>query len=526
MTNETSTQREMLDQFTKDLFARLEGGDTTLDPTQAEAMLPLVKKAERSELTRPIVELFQTLLAVRTDKGLSPEALGVDRERLLALALKHRSIDEHGVTIGGRVGRALSIVAQANARVRDYLERKDSEAPSGIELWDRILENQARIAKTLNLGKDDWNRFGAQIANAINDVETLARCIDLPADAIRDVTRVTASYRMRLTPYYASLIMPERPDDPVLLQSVPTAEMVDTTGVEIPPVASDHSPARLVDQFYPRVVTIKATNICAMYCVHCLRIAHIGKKDRNFGWDAYEEALEYIRENTEIRDVLITGGDAFMLPNTMLQKLLRALDEIDHVRMKRLGTRVPVTTPQRVDQELLDILAESNDKGPVRVVTQINTAQEITPVSKDAFKRISGSVSAVLNQAVLLRGINDSTHKMWKLCETIQEAYVRPYYVFNCSYRNPQYFHLRVPVEKGRDIVEGMYGNISGDAIPRYIAAAGGKIPLHRDNLVRREHGDLILRKPWSGEETRYPDADPEGYADDNSFAFNKYGEE
>ena len=291
-------------------------------------------------------------------------------------------------------------------------------------------------------------------------------------------------------------------------------------------MASDHSPARLIDQFYPRVVTIKATNICAMYCVHCLRIAHIGKKDRTFGWEAYEEALDYIRKNEEIRDVLVTGGDAFMVSNPMLKKLLHALDEIDHVRMKRLGTRVPVTTPQRVDQELLDILAESNDKGPVRVVTQINTAQEITPISKDAFKRISGSVSAVLNQAVLLRGINDTKHKMWKLCETIHEAYVRPYYVFNCSYRNPQYFHMRVPVETGRDIVEGMYGNISGDAIPRYIAAAGGKVPLHRDNLVRREHGAVVLRKPWSGEETVYPDADPELYAQDDSFAFNKYGKE
>ena len=147
-------------------------------------------------------------------------------------------------------------------------------------------------------------------------------------------------------------------------------------------------------------------------------------------------------------------------------------------------------------------------------------------MSKAAFKSISGRVMAVLNQAVLLRGINDSKPKMWKLCETIQEAYIRPYYVFNCSYRNPQYTHMRVPIEKGRDIVEGMYGNISGDAVPRYIAAAGGKIPLHRDNLVRREDGNVVLRKPWSGEETAYPDAVPGIYGDDTDFAFNKYGKE
>jgi lysine 2,3-aminomutase len=327
---------------------------------------------------------------------------------------------------------------------------------------------------------------------------------------------------MRLTPYYASLIQPGRKNDPVLLQSVPTGEMVDNIGIEIPPVAADHSPARLIDQFYPRVLTIKATNMCAMYCTHCLRIAHIGKKDRIYSDKAYQEALNYIRNNAHIRDVLVTGGDAFVLPNRMIQKILAALDDIDHVKMKRLGTRIPVTTPWRVDTELLDILEESNDKKPVRVVTQINTAQEITPISKNAFKRISKSVSAVLNQAVLLKGINDTKIKMWKLCETIQESYVRPYYVFNCSYRNPQFSHFRVPIEKGRDIVESMYGNISGDAIPRYIATAGGKIPLHRSNVVDHEGTDIVMKKPWSGEKVKYPDADPEEYANQN-FSFAKH---
>jgi len=258
-----------------------------------------------------------------------------------------------------------------------------------------------------------------------------------------------------------------------------------------------------------------------MYCTHCLRIAHIGKKDRIYSDSAYEEALNYIRNNTHIRDVLVTGGDAFVLPNQIIKNILKALDDIDHIKMKRLGTRIPVTTPWRVDTELLEILEESNDKKPVRVVTQINTAQEITPISKNAFKCISKSVSAVLNQAVLLKGINDTKVKMWKLCETIQESYVRPYYIFNCSYRNPQFAHFRVPIEKGRDIVESMYGNISGDAIPRYIATAGGKIPLHRSNVLDHEGSDIVMKKPWSNEKVRYPDADPNEYASQN-FSFTK----
>ncbi|PID74117.1 MAG: lysine 2,3-aminomutase [Desulfobacterales bacterium] len=481
----------------------------------------LLAAAASGNKTGPISSLFCRLKEEKADAGRTPDAFGISREQLEELAVRHERMDEHEVTVGGRVDRALPIVEAANARVDEYLDRMAAEAPSGIELWDRIQENAARIRAELKMDEAAWGTYKGQIRNCINDAATLSRVTDLSEADIVEVTRVTDTYRMRLTPYYASLIQPGRRNDPVLLQSVPSHEMVDNAGEEIPPVAADHSPARLIDQFYPRVVTIKATNMCAMYCTHCLRIAHIGKKDQVYPEAAYEEALDYIRKNHRIRDVLITGGDSFVLPDKILKKILGALDEIDHVRMKRLGTRIPVTSPQRIDAGLLDILAESNEKKPVRVVTQINTAQEITPVSKDAFRRISGAVSAVLNQAVLLRGINDTKFKMWKLCETVQESYVRPYYIFNCSYRNPQFTHFRVPVEKGRDIVESMYGNISGDAIPRYIATAGGKIPLHRSNVGDRSGNDLILTKPWSGEQVRYPDADPDLYADDN-FAFRR----
>lgn len=481
----------------------------------------LLLQAEGTDYTAPIAALFSKLKEIHRESGLTPGDFDIDRGKLCALAERHRQIDEHGVTIGGRVDFAGPIVAEANARVDEYLRQAASEAPSGIDLWESILENRKRIQQVLDIGDKDWDSYSGQIGNCIDTVDKLSAVIDLSPDSVAEIVRVTKSYRMRLTPYYASLIQRGSQNDPVLLQSVPTSEMVDNVGVEIPPVAADHSPARLIDQFYPRVVTIKATNMCAMYCTHCLRIAHIGKKDRIYPDNAYEEALNYIRKNERIRDVLITGGDAFVLPNRMIRRLLQALDDIDHVKMKRLGTRIPVTAPQRIDDELLEILTESNECKPVRVVTQINTAQEITPLSKAAFKSISASVSAVLNQAVLLKGINDTRVKMWKLCETIQESYVRPYYVFNCSYRNPQFSHFRVPVETGRDIVESMYGNISGDAVPRYIATAGGKIPLHRSNVVGRDGDSVILKKPWSGEEVRYPDADADQY-DSTRFAFNK----
>ena len=504
---------ERLDQFTRELFADLfapQDADPSFSQDLAHEIADLLDQSENSEMTAPIVNLFTRLKEARNNHGASPDAFGISRGTLIHLAEKHQNIDEHEVSVGGRVNKAQDIVHRADLRIDDYLKRKDVEAPSGLELWDKIQENSLRIKSALQIREAAWNSYSGQIKNCIDSVEKLSKIVELPEFIFKDIARVIKSYRMRLTPYYASLIQPRKVNDPVLLQSIPTAEMINNIGQEIPPVAADHSPARLIDQFYPQVVTIKATNMCAMYCTHCLRIAHIGKKDRIYADTAYEEALTYIQNNKQIRDVLVTGGDAFVLPNKLIRKILNALDNIDHLKMKRLGTRIPVTVPWRVDSELLDILEESNDKKPIRVVTQINTAQEITPISKEAFKQISKRVSAVLNQAVLLKGVNDSTGKMWKLCETIQESYVRPYYIFNCSYRNPQFSHMRVPVEKGRDIVESMYGNISGDAIPRYIATAGGKIPLHRSNVVGRDNADVILIKPWNQEEVKYPDANPD----------------
>jgi len=515
-----------MDEFTRELmdelFATPSIPPDPPDPAASHRMAELVADADKATTTGPILDLFSRLKEIRREDGKTPDAFGLSPEHLAELCRKHEDLDEHHVTVGGRLNRALPIVEAADARVDAYLDAQASEAPSGIELWDTILATQDRIRSMLNMGDRKWSSYTGQIQNCIDSVETLSKIVDLSPEAIADVTRVTDTYRMRLTPYYASLIRPAVVNDPVLLQSVPTGEMVDNVGVEIPPVAADHSPARLIDQFYPRTVTIKVTNMCAMYCTHCLRIAHIGKKDSIYPESAYQEALDYIRENDRIRDVLITGGDAFVLPNRMIRKILDALDGIDHVRLKRLGTRIPVTAPMRIDNELLDILEASNDQKPVRVVTQINTAQEITPVSREAFKQISKRVSAVLNQAVLLKGINDSRVKMWKLCEIIQESYVRPYYVFNCSYRNLQFKHFRVPIEIGRDIVESMYGNLSGDAIPRYIATAGGKIPLHRSNIAEHRGDTILLRKPWSNETVEYPDPNPDDYAQDD-FSFSRY---
>ena len=185
------------------------------------------------------------------------------------------------------------------------------------------------------------------------------------------------------------------------------------------------------------------------------------------------------------------------LSNKRLEYLFEELDKIPHVKIKRNRSRIPVMTPQRIDDKFLKIALKVMQLNLLDLLLKLY-AQEMTPEVHEAFKKLSKVTSAILNQSVLLRGVNDTQNKMWKLVELLQESYIRPYYLFNCSFRNPEFGHLRVPISVGRDLIESMYGNIAGDAIPRYLATAGGKIPLHRDNVAQiNEGGDYILRKPW-----------------------------
>jgi len=487
----------------------LESKNNLLSEEEEKSLLLLLENIQKNKSLQEIITLFSYLQEMSSQgKNLNPYFVTNDLEKL---ALMHEYTDEHGVTVAGRL-HALGLIKEANKRTAKYLEQKKEEY-SGLEIRETLEENAARIRKNLNISQEEWDSYAGQLKYRIDDADTLKKALDLEPQVLDEIREVNKSYRMRLTPYWASLILKADKSDPIFLQSVPTIEMIKNKGDDLPAVASDHSPARLIDQLYPQVLTIKSTNMCAMYCTHCLRIMHIGKKDQAISRDAYRESISYIRSNKNIRDVLITGGDAFTLSNENIKWILSELDEIDHVKTKRLGTRLPVTTPQRIDNELLEILSASNEKKPIRVPMQINCAREITPKSKEVLGKLSKSVSALLDQIVLLKGVNDTKTKMWKLCETLQENYVRPYYVFNCSPRNKQFSHLRVPTEVGQEIIESMYGNISGDAIPRYIAAQGGKIPLHRTNVVKRSKNSVTLKRPWDGSMTDYPDRDPSSYS-------------
>ena len=194
------------EELLQSLFAAVENEKepTTEAKKQAQEILTA---AQGKNLTAPILSLFSYLQDQKKENGYSPSSLGIDQATLAELAKKHEQIDEHMVGVGGRLTQALPIAAEANDRVDAYLKEKDEVAPSGIELWDTILENQARIKKELSISEEDWNSFQGQIRHAIGSVDELAKVIDLPAKALESIARVTKDFRMRLTPYYTSLIM-------------------------------------------------------------------------------------------------------------------------------------------------------------------------------------------------------------------------------------------------------------------------------------------------------------------------------
>jgi lysine 2,3-aminomutase len=254
------------------------------------------------------------------------------------------------------------------------------------------------------------------------------------------------------------------------------------------------------------------TDICPMLCRHCTR----KREWRHGAWtrtDAeIDKMLDYIRNNSCVRDVIISGGDPLTLSNQQIEKVLSRLREIKHVEMVRIGSRFPVVLPQRIDSELCAVLAKY---GPVWLNTHFNHPRELTPEAMDACDRILRAGVPVNNQSVLLRGINDSVETMMALCHGLLKAKVRPYYLFQCDEVQGTE-HLRTPVEVGVKIIEGMRGHTSGLAIPTFVVDlvdGGGKVPLQPNYVLSMTDEELLLRN-YEGKVYRYRNPKSESSAE------------
>ena len=387
---------------------------------------------------------------------------------------------------------ALTRAAELRKRISDYTDQKDS-IETGFDLWDRVRENREKLIRYFSATEEEWNDWRWQMDHRITGADMLKEIFPFSEARCREVEMVGARYRWAISPYYASLMDPECHDDPIMLQSVPSVEELDESGYSDPMAEEFTSPAPCITRRYPDRLIINVTNQCAMYCRHCQRRRNIGESDSHRPRGSMVAALDYIRKNREIRDVLITGGDALLLDDRKIDWLLGELDSIDHVEIKRIGTRAIVTMPQRITPKLCEVLKKHP---PVFINTQFNHPREVTPESKLACDMLAGAGVVLGNQAVLLKGINNDPHVMKKLNQQLLKIRVRPYYIFHAKQVKGT-GHFITSVEEGLAIMEKLRGYTSGLAVPTYIINAPngyGKTPLLPQYLISRDSGKVRLR--------------------------------
>lgn len=403
---------------------------------------------------------------------------------------------------------ALKRAKELKERIDDY-RQSQKDIPTGFKCWPQIEKKQEKIKTFLGASDEDWNSWQWQLNNRITTTDALKELVDLSPREIEEIDKTGSLYRWAVSPYYLSLILSGDPGDPIRLLSIPSIlEYNDTCDVMDPMSEEYTSPAPTITRRYPDRLIINVTNQCAMYCRHCQRRRNIGERDHNVPREELQAALDYIRDNEEIRDVLMTGGDAFMLNNSAIAWLLEELESIPHVEIKRFGTRTPVTLPQRIDDELCRILAEHM---PLYVNTQFNHPVEITPAAREACFKLARAGVALGNQAVLLKGVNSDPFVMRNLNHELLKIMVKPYYIFHAKTVKGT-SHFRTKVEVGLEIMEKLRGYTSGLAIPTYILNAPrgyGKTPLLPNYLLSMSKDSVTIRT-WENRVLRYENTETE----------------
>lgn len=392
---------------------------------------------------------------------------------------------------------------------------EESEEPPGTS---------RRHPKWKDVPSAQWEDWRWQMQNAIRTTSQLAEFFALAPQELADLESLEEKYKLAIPPYYFSLINLDDPTDPIALQSLPSAlEMSSTSGHELEdPLEEDKdSPVPGLTHRYPDRALLVTTHVCSMYCRFCTRKRVTMDRD---GWDAPshndERMIDYVRQHGEIRDVIVSGGDPLSLPVSKLRWFVTQLAAIDHVDVIRIGTRVPVTLPQRLfDRDLIDLL---HSAGKIWIQTHFNHPREITPEAARAVRNLVNAGMPVSNHAVLLKGVNDSVDTMRSLVRGLLRIKVRPYYLFHCD---PVVGagHFRTSVWKGLEIIEGLRGHVSGLAVPTYVVDGlhgAGKIPLMPNYLVSASENAVVLRN-YEGVLFRYA---PEDRADGKNSHYRSLG--
>jgi lysine 2,3-aminomutase len=364
---------------------------------------------------------------------------------------------------------------------------------------------------------EQWYSWRWQLSHRLNSPEDFEKIIPL-TDSERKALGSANLFRVDITPYFASLINPDDPDDPIRKQVIPTSgEMVPFTAMMEDSLAEDrHSPVPGLVHRYPDRVLMLVTTQCASYCRYCTRSRIVGDPSATFSRAEFEMQIEYLKRTPQVRDVLLSGGDPLVLAPRILEEILRRLREIPHIEIVRIGSRVPVFMPMRITDELTDMLQKYH---PLWLNIHVNHSNEITAELAEACDKLTRAGIPLGNQAVLLAGVNDNVHIQRQLVQDLVRIRVRPYYLYQCDLVEGA-GHFRTPIAKGIEIMEGLRGHTSGYAVPTYIIDApggGGKIPVMPNYLLSMSDHKIILRN-FEGYVTTYEE--PTDYTPDMAAQF------
>jgi lysine 2,3-aminomutase len=348
---------------------------------------------------------------------------------------------------------------------------------------------------TITPDNPHWRDWTWQMRNRVHDAASLREFAEPTADELAALEATRDVFRWNITPYYASLMDSHDPECPVRRQVVPRmSEMEpDIVGVEDPLEEVAHSPVKNLIHNYRDRVAFCVTAECAIYCRYCLRKRMVGDADFMMRKDELQEAIDYLAARPEVRDVLLTGGDPLVFNDRNLAWLLEKLRAIPHIEVIRFGSRLPVTLPYRVTDELCALFKRHH---PIWLNTHFNHPKELTADAAEACARLAEAGVPVGNQTVLLRGINDDAETLKALVEGLVAMRVRPYYLYQAQLIGGT-AHFRTSIEKGMEIMRGLQGSTTGFAIPRYILDTPfGKVPLTRDYVLGRAGDHVVMDTP------------------------------
>ncbi len=354
---------------------------------------------------------------------------------------------------------------------------------------------------------DKWHDWRWQIKHTIKDIDVVEKVlgVDFSEKEKKEMEITIKEFPMAITPYYLSLVdKNDYKNDPVFKQAFPDKRELDIAPYDMEDPLSEErdSPAHGITHRYPDRVLFHISNVCAMYCRHCTRKRKVGDLDSIPSREKLKEGIEYIKNNPVIRDVLLSGGDPFLLPDETIDWILGEISSIDHVEVIRIGTRTPVVLPYRITDNLVEILKKH---GVVWINTHFNHPKEVTPSAKNALKKLAMAGIPLGNQSVLLADVNDCPRIMKKLVHLLVKNRVRPYYIYQCDL-SEGLEHFRTPVGKGIEIMENLRGHTSGFAVPTFVIDApggGGKIPVMPNYVLSNSSNKIILRN-YEGVITTY----------------------